>query len=754
VGGALVGACLSFLSYPLYRARPKLLLEPASWLVPPALLSVVAPTLLAFAALLLGEAALRKRWQRISHPEAFQEALRSYSPVLVLLPCLVLLVPGAPGVPPLVSFLVLDALPFLLTLALGGSLVLKLKGVSLPRTPPRLVTAAALGLVLFALMPGHRIRQPYDERFGTGDEPRYVRIAASLLHDGDADVSNAAEHVARPLSVERTLRGVAALPGAVARSFAEAGASALGRPPQGEARPLGGQVVSGRRGGEFYVYLPGFPLLLTAPMALDALAAPGHLYAVIVFCLALAVVNALALERLGALVNLRPIVPLALASALAVTPPLAAYSFQVYPEVAASIALSVSMLVVLRDTGALTRRELLLFACGAALLPWLHTKYYPLLGAVVVGFLVRHRHLPGTRLALALAMPALALAAQSLYVFEITGSFLPDSLWVLNGYPRGAHLFNTDTLRGLYYLFLGRSEGLFVYAPYAAVAGPGLFAIHRKSRPAFWLCLVILVPYVLAAASHDQGGAGGWSPPARYFVPVMPVFTLALSAWLAGGRSSVRAASLAALLAASFWIGVGMLQERNFLYDRAAFRASGAVDPSPFLGSSEPSEPLSRKVAYPAFLAALLLSLRWAERKRAAVFVSAMLALAFVAGSSARLFSHPSEWTPPRDASAPLALRPGRVESVLFRSCSGTTLRFHGGEAPAPVHVSGIGFGRSLVVPSSTTTELSVEAGAFREWTREGRVDWTLLRVRSDSGRETIRVEPACREEGENGDEG
>jgi hypothetical protein len=734
VATALVAGRLSFVFYPFYRARTAFAIEPVSLVVPPGLGALVASTVVVFALALLVECRVRRRFQKVSLSDAFDNSVKTYSPALMLLPGLFLLTPGAPGVFPLVLFLALDARYWLVSAALGSCLALKLGEGRLPR-PRRVVPALALlFLALVVLTPAQRFLQPYDERYGTGDEPRYVRIAASLLHDGDTDVSNAAENVGRRVSLERTARALASIPPAAFRTAVEAVAAAFGRPPEGEAASLGGQVVRGRKGGEFYVYLPGLPVLLLPAMALDSVVAPSYLGTVMLFSIALGALNAFAVYRLMTTVYPEGKDNLLVSMALALTPPLFAYSFQIYPEVTASICLSACAIPILRRSDSPPLRELLGFACGASLLPWLHTKYYSILGIVVLAFLVRHRNLAKTRLAVALGLPALAAGLQALYTFEITGSVLPDALWVLNGYPRGTHLFHAETPAGLHYLFLGASEGLLVYAPQYLFALLGLVALARQSRWAFGLSIAILIPHVLIAASHDEGGAGGWSPPSRYFVAVTPVLALGIAAWLSKRRSL----GPMVLFAASFWIGLGMLEERNFLYDRAAFLGSGVVDPSALLRSSW---------LYPALLVSVVAILTWVERRRArgAVAAGSIALVVVLAGQVSRLGSTPQEWIRAKNTEEPRALKPGRSEPVLFRDCAEPAIELQGGESATGLRVRGAGFSRDVVVPSTTKTELDVSGDAFHQWTGDGSVSWQLfsLRPSTDGGR--LHIEPFCR---------
>ena len=177
----------------------------------------------------------------------------------------------------------------------------------------------------------------------------------------------------------------------------------------------------------------------------------------------------------------------------------------------------------------------------------------------------------------------MSMAFLCFYIFHITGSVMPDTLWVLNGYPRGASIINRTTPAGLYHLFFGSWQGLLVYGPLFVLVLPGLWALWKKSTSVFVLVLMVCLPYLLIAASHDLGGARGWIPASRYMVVLVPVFAVPMAAWL--GNKKLRWTVLFVAAAASFWIAQGMLEEPNYVYDRPAFLASRHVDVSPLLGT-------------------------------------------------------------------------------------------------------------------------------------------------------------------------
>jgi len=721
---------------PVYRSRPEILLEPSSLLVPPGLLGLTSLALVAFAALTLVEVWLRRR-AGLTYRQGLALSLHSSQPLLLLAVFGLLFFPGVRFVPMLIWWLVLDGGKGLVSLAVLATAYSKLHFVRgyLGSWSERGGGAASFGIALFlvlvVLTPQRRFTQAYDERWGTGDEPRYIRIAASLLHDQDADVSNAADRVGRPAQVLSFFKGVLTWP--------HSALLALVQPPPGSAHPLGGQVIEGRDGGTYYVYLPGFPLLLTPAMALDSWLFPGRLPLVVGMCLVLAVLLSLALARLVEPVLASRGASLLLGGGLTLAVPLFFSAFQVYPETTAALSLALMLRVVLFSSPGW--RSAFLFGLPAAILPWLNVRYLPIWGASLVAFgWVAWRARWERRLTVAaVGLPLLSLALHCLYVFHISGSFLPDALWVLNGFPRGMQLFHPETPRGLYYLLLGRDEGLLVYAPFFALALPGAFALRRRSTFAIVVTTAIFVLYLLAAASHEAGGAGGWSQPARYFVVLAPVLALWLGAWLAEpGGTGRRWAVMVAGLTVSVLMAQAMLAESNWVYDRQAFLAGGVIDPSPLLG-----------LAYPILLTSALVLLRlW---KRAS---SLALGTLFVLTLAVADIRTPSEaWVArgSREQTRPLLVRPGRPLAVSWTSCESKGFELAlspvGEGAPISMRVRGPGFHREVAATTGLPMRLSPHPAPVSRFGSRGKrelIHWVEVGLDQRIGR-PVEVEISCR---------
>ena len=320
----------------------------------------------------------------------------------------------------------------------------------------------------------------------SGDEPHYLLMAQSLWREHDLDLR---DNHAREDWREYT-------PGPITPHYGA---------PRADGRP-------------YPAHSPGLALLLAPLYALG-----GRPLCVIALTLAAA---GLSLEMWKAARRLTSDDDEAalLAWTLALVPPVAFYAFEIYTEVPASLALAVSLRLLLSGPGAAG-------AVGAALLasalPWLHLKMIPAALALALVALVRLRG-PG-RIAF-LAVAAAMGAGFLLYYRAIFGVASP--LAIYGGLPRDA---GGSPVRALAGLFLDRSFGLLPYAPVFLIAMAGL---GRLVRLRAWEPLLVGAA-VIAPVLPWRMWWGGQCPPARFLVPLVPVLALALAARVAVSRTGL-----------------------------------------------------------------------------------------------------------------------------------------------------------------------------------------------------------------------
>jgi hypothetical protein len=223
--------------------------------------------------------------------------------------------------------------------------------------------------------------------------------------------------------------------------------------------------------------------------------------------------------------------------AAGVSPPIVSHSFLVFPE---ALALFVTCLVVwlsLRPAGSDDRRAMMaiLFALGA--LPWAHHKYLLYVPGLLFVIVWKRREMVralswGERAAASglFGLPQLALLAWTLHEWGTLGGALTTA-----GLP-----FSSEMLKsGLLGLWFDRQSGLLAYAPLYWIV-PACGYLTRRST---WPLLVPAALLYLPAASFTIGWWAGFSPAARYLVPLMPFCIVAIA-----GALRYRAIRFAALV--------------------------------------------------------------------------------------------------------------------------------------------------------------------------------------------------------------
>jgi hypothetical protein len=361
--------------------------------------------------------------------------------------------------------------------------------------PPRWSAAAFLPVV--ALVYGLAAARAQAQVGPEGDEPHYLMVAESLLRDHDlaleSDYAEGRYRAFHPAPLEPHYR------------------------------------VRGRGGAIYSLHAVGLSVLVLPAYALGGYAAASFFMAL------------LAAWRAAGRPSLRRawIGPGAdgVAWIVALSPPLVHYAGLVFTEVPAALAVALG----LRHARGATAGRALLAGGALAMLPWLNVRY-AILTAVLLAFalLVERGRRAWAWLAPA-AASALAIAA---YHFALYGFFDPRRV-----YGRRPELSLAWWPTGLPGLLFDQEFGLLVYAPVFAMAAAGAIALWRIDRR-LAVTAVVLVIAVMAVAGAWPMWRGGFNPPARFLVPVIPALALMIAA-----RWRERWGAAAALLVAwGLWI--------------------------------------------------------------------------------------------------------------------------------------------------------------------------------------------------------
>lgn len=400
---------------------------------------------------------------------------------------------------PLVSIATGRALPLLafqgrtlLLLASAVFAVVAVRALTMCRLQAARVPTAVLVAVAFLGYVAFGTRVPGAAR-AQGDEPHYLLMAHSLVHDGDLDLANQYAE----------------------RQYAPFYGGDL-EPHVSAATPPGTAYLT---------HAPGLSILV-AP----AYAVGGYRGVVLLLSLLVAIGAAL----------LRDVVrdacgddrlALGVWAVVALTPPLPVHAVAIYPETVAVFA--VAWLLWLRR-GEPGLPAALLAGLVAGGLVWLHPKMLALGAAALLAVTTRLR---GTARRLA-ALAAFSIAAATFLVY-MRSTFGEATLAAGFGDP---HLSLRNVPWGTLAQLFDRQRGLFAIAPVWTLAAFGAVRLLR-ARPfeSAQLLLLAATPVLVGASYADWGG--GACPPARFSLPAIAPLAVFLAPAL--GRRRDLAVALA-----------------------------------------------------------------------------------------------------------------------------------------------------------------------------------------------------------------
>ena len=411
-----------------------------------------------------------------------------------------------------------------------------------PARVPRLWPAvAAVGLLAFlGAAAGVGVPATHGTQT-TADEPQYLLTAISLAEDRDLDIAD-------ELAAGRW------------RAF-----HALPLPEQTEHLP------SGRR---LSPHDPLLPLLLAVPVALG-----GWVGAKLALAALAGVLAGLLLWTAVRRFGVPPSTALPVVAVFALSPPLAVYGTQVYPELPAALAVAAAVAALTAPgppgrPGAPGPAAVVVVGVAVVALPWLAVKYVPVAAVIAVLALWRLLGAGAQRRALALAA-GLAAAGVAFVVLH---------RWWYGGwtpYATGDHFVGGElTAVGSDPDYLGRSRrllglatdrgfGVAAWQPAFLLAVPALATLARR-RPAGWAALALPLAAGWLVATFVALTMHGWWFPGRQVVVVLPLAVLAVACWAGGARRRRLAVAVAG--------GVGVVAYGWLLADGLAGRVTWAVD--------------------------------------------------------------------------------------------------------------------------------------------------------------------------------
>jgi len=328
---------------------------------------------------------------------------------------------------------------------------------------------------------------PYFPRYSSymifaGDEPKYLRMAYSLAHDGDLDLTD--DFVGDDLEISAWKKQ----------------ALATG------SRRIGDYSVLGRDGGIYHFHMPGLSALILPAFLLDLKAfprdipntqplmfLPSRMPVTRAWLMIIAVIFFWLMARFyDRLFPSRLLVAFLLLASIFLTK-IPEFLLQIYPETAAGICLFLGLNALIfpfQKTGA---NRLALIA-GIGFLPWLHQRYLPLALSLYILFLVQAwKSQRRWKDILAVSLPLGVIGfGYCAYFYFITGSPMPWSLYSLWGtsYTRAA-VFPS----GFFGYLFDTSSGLTALFPVFLFALIGFYWGFRKDRRIAAKLFAVILPY-------------------------------------------------------------------------------------------------------------------------------------------------------------------------------------------------------------------------------------------------------------------
>ena len=320
----------------------------------------------------------------------------------------------------------------------------------------------------------------------TGDEPQYFKIADSIASDFDLNLVNQEPGYSKYW------------PGDWCRLH-----HTIPR-PNGTLRSI---------------HAPGLPFLIAFPAAKWGRYGAALVMALIAAFLAVFLYHLMAVAA-------RKELAWGLTLACLLGTPLIFHAIQFYPELPAALITAIFLFTASKNTSA--GISLPLASLAVAALPWLHTKYGLLAAGMTLFLTYQHRRSPGKIIAAGL-LPLISAMAILLYHYVTFGSPTPFAAY--SEYVQKTSLLETNPIFGLGYLLLDPRHSLFLFAPLYLFAPAGLTALRRRNAPLAAACLLTVLLHLPIIAGHVSERWLGWSPPCRFWVPILPALAISTAAF-------------------------------------------------------------------------------------------------------------------------------------------------------------------------------------------------------------------------------
>ena len=392
---------------------------------------------------------------------------------------------------------------------------------------------------------------------GTGDEPHYEMMTHSLAFEHDLDLTNDYDNPNNLAMYGRYEAGPHVQPGKDGRlrPVHDVGMPLLFAPYYAAAYLLTGQLVA---------HLPARWLERTR---LNFNVLVRHFLSLAMIGLTAAI--AIRLFELFSAISLSGRRAFAWALLMILSPPIMSLSFLFFTEIVSAF-IAIHVFLWLRGS---PRNHLEAMVAGAALglLFLVHARNAGLIAGLLLIAVIRSKHWPDRRLlATFLCGAAVLFALRTAVNYHFWGT------WITSPHERfgvveGEGQFVTEALTRLAGWLFDQEHGLLPYAPIYLLVPAGWLALWKRDRTLCTELSMVIVSYVgvmTIPLLNAHGWRGGWSPAARFLVPVAPFLAVLIFAAVSHAQRLPTAviviAGVQVCLDAFFWQHPGLLWNDGF----------------------------------------------------------------------------------------------------------------------------------------------------------------------------------------------
>ena len=210
--------------------------------------------------------------------------------------------------------------------------------------------------------------------------------------------------------------------------------------------------------------------------------------------------------------------------------PILFYSNQIFTEIPTALI----MIYILRRYSKKSQFQnlysLLLVSAGIAFLPWLHFKYV-LFSFIISLFLMKKFMRLRTKkiIMISFFLPTL-FSLILLGVYQLIGVPIVHS--------HAGFRLSVNAINGLLGLLFDQEFGLLIYSPIFIFAILGLSKLYRNRKDIFYFIIINSLGIYFVSGFYEHWH-GGWCPPSRYLIPVIPLISILLFSVIQNYKSNI-----------------------------------------------------------------------------------------------------------------------------------------------------------------------------------------------------------------------